>query len=218
VVTPQVQQLRLQFVDYLRKTFGEEFLRLVHEPEGVQIGERVLYRLKGAQEAERHELTEREIEEQRRAVVALAKSTGVDESAVTFEPPVISGLPYPRLIDLPGSGIMWDKDLKNYFESDEPLPSKDFSLEWVLGVVLTPSEKMLMYLDSTHSRVKAIFRVFYESEFGAAEGPKIVERFRRFLEKERELKDRSEQSRDIVWAKIIQVDAEPLWIRIRGAE
>jgi hypothetical protein len=178
----------------------------------------VLYRLKGAQEAERHELTEREIEEQRRAVVALAKSTGVDESAVTFEPPVISGLPYPRLIDLPGSGIMWDKDLKNYFESDEPLPSKDFSLEWVLGIVLTPSEKMLMYLDSTHCRVKAIFRVFYESEFGTAEGPKIVERFRRFLEKERELKDRSEQSRDIVWAKIIQVDAEPLWIRIRGAK
>ena len=86
----------------LNAMFGEEFIRLIDEPQELQIGERVLYRLTGAKIGTRREPSEQEIETLRRSMIDLAKSTGVEDSAITFEPPRSSGLPYPRLIDLPG--------------------------------------------------------------------------------------------------------------------
>lgn len=133
-------QLRLEFLDYLQTTFGEEFVELIAEPPGVQVGERVLYRLQGGRTAPRRELTSQELEEQHRSMVEIARSTGLDESAVVTEPPKSSGLPDPRLVDLPGADIVWDSDLLRWLRSEDPLPWKDFPLEWAVGILLTPSQ------------------------------------------------------------------------------
>ena len=216
MVTSQPQQLKQEFINYLKSTFGEEFPQLIHEPKGVQIGERVLYKLKNDKPAVRHELSKQEIEALHQKMVEIAKSTGADESAVTTDPPTSSGLPYPRLVDLPGAGIIWDKELKTYLESDELLPAPDFSLEWAIGIVQA-SDTLLMYLDFTHPKVKAIFTASYDFDWESIEGrANIRDRFKQFHEKERELKAQIENNTGMMWAKIVQLDSEPLGIKIKN--
>ncbi|HLW47867.1 MAG TPA: hypothetical protein VKW09_08890 [bacterium] len=211
------RDLRQHLINYLKETFGA-LLLLVNEPQGVQTGERVLYKLKEGVQAKRHEPTQQELAETKRKFVEIVKSTGADESRITFESPVSSGLSYPRLIDLPGSQIMWDKDLTKYLESDDPLPSPEFPLEWVLGVLFMPSEKMLLHLDFTHPKVKTFFRASYDIGDAPrlAERTEIRARFRQFWEKAGELKAQVENRDDILWAKLIQIDAEPQQIRLRS--
>lgn len=211
------QQLRLEFLDYLQTTFGEEFVELIPEPPGVQVGERVLYRFKGERTATRHELTSQELEDRHRTLVEIAKRTGLDESAVTTEPPISSGLPVPRLIDLPESHMMWDKDLRQWTASRALLPSPDYSLEWAVGVVFMSSEKLLLYLDFTHPKVKAVFRVIYDDEYDrpAGESAEIRTRFKQFCERAQELRAQYDGRTDVVWAKLVQLDNEPLCVRIR---
>jgi hypothetical protein len=130
---------------------------------------------------------------------------------------VSSGLPYPRLIDLPGSSIMWDAELRNYMNTEVVLPSEDFPLEWVVGVLHTPSQSMLLYLDFTHATVKAIFRVFYDAEHASVrdEGAGVLARFEQFQRKKQELEADCERRQNVAWAKLVQIDTEPLWTRIK---
>ena len=210
------EHLRQDLTNHLRNTFGEEFLRLLNEPQGVQVGERVLYKLKEGTQAQRHEPSSQELEALKRKHIELAKSTGADASRVIFEPPVSSGLSYPRLVDLPGNQIMWDKYLTEYLKSDDLLPSPEFPLEWVVGVMLTPSEKMLLHLDFTHPKVKAIFRASYDIDGIPQTGERtgIGNRLRQFRDKARELE--SQVRGGLLWAKLVQVDSEPQQIRQRS--
>lgn len=209
------QQLRLEFLDYLQTTFGEEFVELIAEPPGVQVGERVLYRLAGGKTGTRHEPSEQEIESLRRRITDVAKSTGVEDSAITFEPPRSSGLPYPRLIDVPGSTIIWDTELKKYLERDDLLPSRDFPLEWAIGVLRT-SEEFFLYLDFTHPKIKAVFRGSYDPEHDFGGRTRIGEEFKRFRQKENALRGRTDADSTIAWAKIVQIDMEPASVRIKS--
>lgn len=206
-------ELRQQFADYLEQTFGEEFLRLLDEPEGVHAGERVLYKLKRNQEARRQEPSADNLNALRETMAEIARKTGA--TGISFEPPVTSGLPYPRLIDLPGSSIMWDAELRKYMEADAMLPSADFPLEWVAGVLFTPSQKMLLYLDCTDSRVAAVFRVFYEGDAFTEPAATVRDRFKQFQSKKRELLAECARRRTLVWAKLVQIDDEPVWIRVK---
>jgi hypothetical protein len=205
------------FFAYLSSTFGEELPQLLNAPRGVQAGERVLYKLKDGVEVTRREPSQQELEELRRKFAAFAKSTGVDESRVTFDPPVSSGLPYPRLLDLPAL-VMWDTELSKYLESNDLLPSQNFPLEWVVGVMHGGSEKMFLYLNFTHPKVKAIFRTSYDIDGAPSfkERADIRERFKQFRQKESELEAQLEKRRDILWAKIVQVDSEPQQVRVRN--
>jgi len=208
----ELAEQREQFLAHLKAAFGEEFLQLVHEPQAVQIGERVLYRLVGSKAGSRHEPSDQELERLRDQMTRFAASTGA--SAVSFEPPRSSGLPYPRLIDLPGSSIIWDAELREYAESDEPLPSRDFPLEWAVGVVLT-SELFFVYLDFTHPKVQAVFRGSYDPQHDFGGRTRIGEEFKRFRQKEDELRRRADADSTITWAKIVQVDMEPALVRLK---
>src|SRR2546428_7681429 len=104
----ELAEQREQFLAHLKAAFGEEFLQLVHEPQAVQIGERVLYRLVGSKAGSRHEPSDQELERLRDQMTRFAASTGA--SAVSFEPPPTSGIPYPRLIDPPRPGFHCDAD------------------------------------------------------------------------------------------------------------
>jgi len=217
MINSEREPLRQDLLNHLRNTFGEELLRLLSEPQGVQVGERVLYKLKEGTQAQRREPSSQELEALKRTHIEFAKSTGVDSSRATFEPPVSSGSPYPRLVDLPGNQIMWDKYLTEYLKSDNLLPSAEFPLEWVVGVLLMPSEKMLLYLDFTHPKVKAIFRASYDIDGVPQSGERadLRNRFRQFREKKADLESQVEQRGDMLWAKLIQVDSEPQRIRLK---
>ena len=209
----QLAKQRTSFLAYLKGTFGEEFIQQIDEPEGLQIGERVLYRLAGRATGTRREPSERELDRIREQTTHIAGSTGA--SAVTFEPPRSSGLPYPRLIDLPGSTIIWDTELKQYMGSDGPLPARDFPLEWAVGVLLT-SEVLLLYVDFTHPKVKAVFRGSYDPEHDFGGRARIGEEFKRFRQKEDELRRRTDADSTIAWAKIVQIDLEPASVRMKS--
>ena len=210
----ELAKQREQFLAHLKATFGEEFLQLVPEPQAVQIGERVLYRLAGNKAGIRHEPSDQELERLRDQMTSFAASTGA--SAVSFEPPRGSGLPYPRLIDLPGSTIIWDSALKTYLENDELLPAPDFPLEWAIGVLLT-SEVLFLYLDFTHPKVKAVFRAVYDPEHDTMrERIRIGEDFKQFRQTEDKLRRRTETDSTIAWAKIVQIDMEPASVRIKS--
>src|SRR2546428_4030925 len=62
MVDVMLAELREQFLSYLKTTFGDEFPRLLDEPAGLQIGERVMYRLASGKTGTRHEPSEQEIE------------------------------------------------------------------------------------------------------------------------------------------------------------
>jgi hypothetical protein len=203
------EALRRQLLEYLDNRFGREFVAAVDEPAGVQTGERVLYRLRSGARAARRELSSEELDEMKRTLVDLARRTGGDESRVTVESPVSSGLPHPRLIDLPGV-LLWDTDLRRFVESDDALPAPDGGVEWVLGVALLPSEKMLLYLDFTHAVVKAIFRASYDADGIPAPGEyaDVRDRFTAFQERARSLKLAAATRSGLRWIKLVQVDRE----------
>ena len=206
--------LRQQLAEYLRAAFGRDLLPLSDAPAGVQIGERVLYKVTPGTKVARTEPARAAQDELRQMMTDFAKRTGA--SRARFEGPVSSGLPHPRLIDLPGSSIMWDTELKAYVESDALLPSADFPLEWVAGVFQGGTEDMLLYLDFTHAKVKSIFRLFYDVHGGPSRGAmNVVSLYEAFRTRKGELEARCERSPEVAWAKLVQVDDEPLRVRIR---
>ncbi len=211
------QALRDRFLNDLRETFGEEFLQSLNAPPGAQVGERVLYKLAGGTQAVRREPSAQELDALKQKMVDLAKRTGA--RGVTFDPPVSSGSPSPRLIDLPGASIMWDTELKKYLECDDLLPAPGFALEWVVGVALLPSEKMLLYLDFTHPAVKVIFRASFDLDDtpSITERTAIRDRFSQFHDSIRELKAQADRRSDLLWVKVVQVDSEPQVVKSKTA-
>src|SRR5438477_9974211 len=87
----------------------------------------------------------------------LARDTGA--SGMAFEAARSSGAPYPRLVDLPGATIVCDAELRTYLESDEALTSRDFPLEWAVGV-LRASEDLFrvprLHSSESQSRVHGV--------------------------------------------------------------
>lgn len=201
--------LRQGFLSDLEETFGEAFLHVLKEPPGVRVGERVLYKLTDGTQAVRREPSAQELDALKQQMVDLATRTGA--RGVTFDPPVSSGSPSPRLIDLPGALIMWDTELKRYLESDDRLPAPGFALEWVVGVALLPSEKILLYLDFTHPAVKAIFRASFDLDGAPSitERTAIRDRFSQFHDSIRELTAQADRRSDLLWVKVVRVDSEP---------
>jgi hypothetical protein len=209
-------QERKRLLAYLTAMFGEDVVHVIEEPSNVQIGERVLYRLAGDRTASRHEPSAEDLDRLRDQMARFANDTG--GSVVAIEPPTSSGLSCPRLVDLPGSEIIWDRALREFIASEDRLPALDFPLEWAIGV-LQGSEDLFLYLNFTHPKVKAVFRIAYEPVYLRAEDrARLREEFTRFREKERELRDTVEAAPDIAWAKIVQVDMEPASIRIKSLQ
>ena len=75
-----------------------------------------------------------------------------------------------------------------------------------------------LYLDFTDSAVKSIFRVFYGSEWeSSTHAATVLVRFKQFQAKKRELLAECARRSNVAWAKLAQIDEEPLWIRIKDA-
>ena len=205
---------RERLLTYLKAMLGEDVLEVIEDSGDVHIGERVLYRLAGDTTAARHEPSAEDVERLRSQMTRFASDTG--GSMVSFEPPRSSNLPYPRLVDLPGSEIIWDTELNKYRESEDLLPARDFPLEWAIGVLRT-SEDLILYLDFTHPRLKAVFRAACDTSGGlsAAERARLRDGFRVFRDKQRDLRRVVEADTHIAWAKIVQRDLDPALTRIK---
>src|SRR6266542_1650399 len=144
ITEDKVQQ---QFYEYLSDTFGPQFTEMIKPPEGVRIGERVLYKLQNQHEAQRKEVTQKDLDNFHQMMVGIAEGCGGIASPP--EPPVTSGLPFPRTVDITDwSDVALGTPAMKYVVSDELLPKVDFSIEWLFGLVFS-SEKQLVYIDFT---------------------------------------------------------------------
>lgn len=84
-------ELKQQFYEYLSDTFGPKFTAIIEPPEGVMIGERVLYKLRNGQTAQRNEMTQKDTDELHQMIINVAEESG--GVALEAEPPITSGLP-----------------------------------------------------------------------------------------------------------------------------
>jgi len=170
----------------------------------------VLYLLAGTSPVERRETTATEQREFRKLIERIGQDSGAIE--VSGEPPVSSGLPYPRLVDIPGWDVLFDIPLNRYLDSPSVFPSVDFRILWLVGVTSSYSEKRLACIDMRHAQVKGLFIATYEEEYGSIGLTRQVRRaFERFLTR---VTDRiAEASRPDVayeWVKVASCDGELL--------
>ena len=200
-------KVKEQFYEYLADKFGESFTELIEPPEGVMIGERMLYKLQNGQKAERKEMTQKDIDKFHQMVADIAEKNG--GVALESEPPVTSGLPYPRVVDiLDWSDVAMDIPAKKYVLSDDLLPKDNFAIEWLFGVVFSPSGKQLVYIDFTHPKVKVAFSADYDAEYDFTIGLEMPRRLRQFKEKRAEIIQEVESRSNVLWAKLVQLDDE----------
>lgn len=203
---PAVEQA---FYLYLDRQFGQGFSQLIAPPDGYKIGERVLYTLEGGDEAVRNEDTSQSDAEIKRVLEDVVDK--IDGARVVNEPVVSSGLPYPRLIDVPYASDFLLGDLsERYAQSDELLPSPDFPVVWVFGVLFGYSAKQLLYLDFRHPKAKAVFCVAYDDENDVTAGRHMRSQLASFIARQKQVSALAEERADVHWAKLFQVNAQGL--------
>jgi hypothetical protein len=199
------EKRKQQLYNELNNTFGSEFTKLIDPPKGVEIGERVLYKLTGTRKAKWKEITKKDIDAFHKIAVNIAAQSGGVASIV--EPPTTSGLPCPRLVDITGwIEVAMPIPAKKYLVSDDLLPEPGFSIEWVLGTVFGPSDKQVVYIDFTHPKVKTVFSCDYDSEYEIYAEREMHSRLSAFLERKAQIIKRVESQPNILWAKLIQLD------------
>jgi len=202
IITPQ--EVKEQFFNYLTKTFGKKFLFLITPPDGVEIGERVLFKLQDGKKAERCEETKQETEEFHQSLVeAVGGIEGIQ--ILPTEPPVSSGLPYPRIVDIRDWDIAYDNPAKEYLTSDALLPKENFSIDWLFGLVFG-FEKQLIYIDFTHPKVKVIFSFVYDFEDVFIKTHLVYKRLEQFNKMRDALIEEAEGNPDLLWIKLVQID------------
>ena len=154
---PSDDRVERDFLARMQATFGAELMESVERPPGYRVGERMLYRMREGGTAERRPVDREGVEALLRP---LADASG---ATLSVELPTDSGLPHPRIVDLEDCAIMYDGRIAKFFESDESLPSREFRLDWLIGLVDGADEDRLVYLDFTDPVVKALFSDVYRS-------------------------------------------------------
>lgn len=199
------EMLLLEYLEYI---FGKSFLKLIKIPENYKIGERVIYKLAKNKTANRHEISQKEQKEQKDFFNKIAEEIGAPESII--DPPVSSGLPYPRLVDIPGWDIIFDIPLKRYLQSNDISPSDDFNIEWLIGVFFGHSKKILAYIDFVNPKVKGIFSETYEEEYDLSNRGKIVNKhFAVFIKKLTKMKNEIKKPHfSNRWVKVIHYESD----------
>ena len=198
-------KLEKEFSGYLDWKFGEDFLSIIPKPDDYYVGERMLYKLKHKNEIKRNDnkLDEDVLKD---TINETLGDTNI--SSIEIQPPVTTNNIEPRLIDLPGSDIIFDIPLMRYFQSDNIIPSSEFNIEWLIGVYFGGSEKKLVSIDMAHPFVKGIFSVPYEIEMDLSADPqKTVKYFKEYIQRLKSLCKKSEKSdSNIKWVKLVQLD------------
>lgn len=193
------------FKEYLNETFGKDFDTLTVPPEGAKYGERLVYKYLSDKTPTRHELTQQELDEFNAEIASIAEGIG-GTTFIPAQPPVTSGLPFPRFIDLKEKDIFWETNMKKYLESYSLLPSEDFDLEWAMGLLFA-SANTFYHLDFTHPKVKGIFSFEYEEECVSFKIHEAECRFKEFITLLEMYKELSEVHH-FQWVKIAQIDSK----------
>jgi len=197
--------LKKWLYEYLTEEFGKEFIGLINPPHDVENGERVLYKLKHNTQAQRKEITQKDQDDFRNLLEDIAQKSG--GTVAKIEPVVSSGLPYPRLIDIPQwSALAYQKNVADYLNSEEILPKPDFNIEWLFGLLFGYSNKQLVYINFTHPKVKAAFCMDYDVEY-SSEGADLPAQFERFVKRMKQLTDETDTT-NMQWSKLIQVNSD----------
>jgi hypothetical protein len=198
------KDMELWFRQYLNDTFGEGFNTFITPPEDAKCGERLIYKYKSGSTAIRHESTQQDLDDFDKVLAQMAQAC--KGTYIPTKPPVTSGLPFPRLIDL-NKGFIWESDMEKYHLNEDLLPSKDFDLEWALGVFFA-SDKTLYHLDFTHPKVKGIFSFEYDREYTMPKCEAARRRFTEFMLLLETYKRLGDELDHFKWVKITQVNSK----------
>lgn len=193
------------FKEDLNEMFGEGFDSFANPPEGVRYGERLMYKNKSGAEIIRHEMTQQDIDEFNAVTADLAEACG--GIVIPHAPPKTSGLPFPRFVDIKENDVFWGKGMANYIESEDILPTKNFDLEWALGLFFN-SGKTLFFLDFTHPKVKGVFRFQYLRELDLPKYQITRQRFLEFILLLETYKNISNGFDPFNWVKVVQQDSK----------
>lgn len=198
-------ELKEQMFGYLNHTFGDGFTDLIELPKGLKIGERVLYRLKDDQIVERKEFDKVANDEFRKVLEGIAEKSG--GFLAPPEIPVESGLPNPRMVDIAGwEDVSTEIAAKKYALSDDLLPSEDFAIEWLCGLMFGYSNKQFVYIDFTHPKVKMVFSSDFDSEYDIGLGRDMQSRFAQFIQTRKEVITALEEDQSMQWTKLLQLN------------
>lgn len=202
-------QLRRDFLDYLDQRFGPALTDLLDPPASARAGERVIYALFSGEEQPRgdvDQLNHEAMAEFSRLARQIAR--GVPGAAFHFTPATDSGLPFPRLVDIPGADALAMGDLRPYATSHEELPSADFNIAWLLGVIFGHSSKYLLYIDFTDQRLGAVYAAEYDDEDDFDVGRDLARQFATFIDWRDNLRAEIGRDKGVEWAKLVQTGSE----------
>ncbi len=199
-------EVKAQFYEYLSSKFGDKFTDMIEPPSEAKIGERVLYVLDGSEVASRKEFDQKANEEFLQGIVG-----GIEGATFFTEPPVESGLPYARMVDITDwSEVAINGFAKEYTMSDDLLPKKDYTIKWLFGLCFAPRGNQLVHVDFTHPKVKTAFSADYELEYSFAPEIDMQHALKIFKEKRAKLIQEVESNPSVLWAKLVQLNGTTL--------
>jgi hypothetical protein len=181
---PSDQALKHDFLKSLADEFGPGFLELIQEPAGTLVGERVLYKYRNNQAAERRPMTGQEFQSLRFQLENIAGEVG---GRVSIDPPDNSGLPHPRTVDIKEMDLVFENRATRWVQGEELLPTSDFKLEWLLGIIHWSDYKQLLFIDFTHPQVKCTFTADYDDLYDQNIGKNMAEQMEALLEEKNKL-------------------------------
>ena len=200
------------FISYFSKTFSDSFFENLTIPKDIITGERVLYKLADNKEAERREITQVEIEQFEIFMEKFCQVSGGRK--VEVEMPVTSGLPYARLMDIPGWELACQIPLQQYLASDELIPERECPIEWILGVCFFHSKKMLVHMDFVHPTVAGVFSAEYEIDQDFRLNSKVESWFKEYIQVLNDFRSRANQNTQMYQScKVVSYEAN---ITVRG--
>lgn len=190
--------LKHDFLKSLADSFGPSFLECIQEPQGTQVGERVLYKFIDNTTAQRRTLTGQQFQSLRLELEALAGET---LATVTLEAPGNSGLDLPRTADLIEADTAMQLPAERWVNSETLLPRPDYKLEWLLGTIHWSDHKELLYIDFTDPKVKCTLCADFDDLYDTDLGEDMQTQFENILAARAELL----ADPTIEWAKLASI-------------
>ena len=192
---------------------GTTVRRLIPIPQGLEEGDRVLYRLTEGRTASRQPPEPQAFDEFKAMFEEVAAKSGGYASGVL---PRSEHSPLPATLDILGD-VCFDVPIAAYAEGDALLPFTDWAVEWLLGVMFTSEEFHLYYLDFLDPKVKIfVSHTFYEETLFREEQRERAKQVVATLRSAVAWRRHQARRRDIEWARLVTLESKGIVTVLAG--
>lgn len=202
-------------LENLNRFTGIDLRLVLGMPKNPLVGDRVLYLMRGGQEAAKklaEELVAQwRLDETTRRAPSHPYVTNLDSVPLGQLPDRYE----LRITDLLGE-LCFSRGQWRYLRGESLLPSEDRGVRWAIGAVFLADQRILVYADLRHPKVGLLFS---ESFFDAHDPDRQPTRAGRLLERLQgalTLKNRYSRREDCEWVKIVNFYRGPQWVAIKS--